>query len=144
MYHNLATVHRPAAATSEQPHTTIPHTQSPGEDFRIIDIRTALDDHDKRTQNPFRSILTLVVYGEQPAKIVLTGIKTSLPTMQEEYNTSGGDLQWLISANTLTFGGLLLLAGVLSDRYGRKDIFYADMVWMSIWTISCGFATSFI
>jgi MFS family permease len=53
-------------------------------------------------------------------------------------------LQWLISAYTFTFGGFLLLAGVLSDRYGRKTVFCAGILWVSIWTLADGFANSFV
>ncbi|RAL68200.1 hypothetical protein DID88_008906 [Monilinia fructigena] len=69
---------------------------------------------------------------------------TTLPAVQKEFGAKASDLQWLISAYTLTFGGFLLLAGVLSDRFGRKLIFCIGMLWISIWTIANGFATSFI
>lgn len=76
--------------------------------------------------------------------VFMTGVNISLPTIQKELNVSTADLQWLISAYTLTFGGFLLLAGVLSDRYGKKNMFVAGMAWLSIWTIANGFAQSFV
>lgn len=74
----------------------------------------------------------------------MTGVNISLPAIQKDFGVDSSSLQWLISAYTLTFGGFLLLAGVMSDRYGRKHIFCAGMAWLSIWTIANGFATSFI
>ena len=61
-----------------------------------------------------------------------------------EFGVSSNDLQWLLSAYTLTFGGFLLCSGVLADRYGRKFIFSAGMIWLSTWMHANGFATSFI
>lgn len=48
--------------------------------------------------------------------VFMTGANISLPAIQREFDVGAGDLQWMISAYTLTFGGFLLLSGVLSDR----------------------------
>ncbi|KAM3069326.1 hypothetical protein ACMFMG_010828 [Clarireedia jacksonii] len=91
------------------------------------------------------AIILLTTCGSQLLdNVFMTGVNISLPAIQKEFNVPGGDLQWLISAYTLTFGGFLLLAGVLSDRFGRKLIFCIGMLWISIWTLANGFATSFI
>jgi hypothetical protein len=63
------------------------------------------------------AIILLVTCGSQLLdNVFMTGVNISLPAIQKEFNVESGDLQWLISAYTLTFGGFLLLAGVLSDR----------------------------
>lgn len=49
--------------------------------------------------------------------VFMTSANIALPSIQKEFGVTNGDLQWMISAYTLTFGGFLLLAGVLSDRY---------------------------
>ncbi|PQE15954.1 major facilitator superfamily transporter protein [Rutstroemia sp. NJR-2017a BVV2] len=91
------------------------------------------------------AIILLTTCGSQLLdNVFMTGVNISLPAIQKEFNVPSGDLQWLISAYTLTFGGFLLLAGVLSDRFGRKLIFCIGMLWISIWTLANGFATSFI
>jgi MFS family permease len=76
--------------------------------------------------------------------VFMTAVNLSLPEVQAEFGVSSSDLQWLLSAYTLTFGGFLLFSGVLADRYGRRFIFSAGMMWLSIWTLANGFATSFI
>ncbi|KPM44220.1 hypothetical protein AK830_g2358 [Neonectria ditissima] len=76
--------------------------------------------------------------------VFMTGVNIALPAIQKDFNVPNGDLQWLISAYTLTFGGFLLLSGVLADRYGRRLIFCAGMALLSIWTLADGVATSFI
>lgn len=44
----------------------------------------------------------------------------------------------LDSIITLSFGGFLLLAGVLSDRLGRRSMFTGGMLWMMVFSIACG------
>jgi MFS family permease len=60
--------------------------------------------------------------------VYMAGVNISLPTIQKEFNVRSANLQWLVSAYTLTFGGFLLLADVLSDRYGQKNIFCTSML----------------
>lgn len=48
--------------------------------------------------------------------VFITGINISLSNVQEEFSIRSSELQWLISAYALSFGGCLLLFGVLSDR----------------------------
>lgn len=76
--------------------------------------------------------------------VFMTGVNIALPAIQKDFGVGSSDLQWLISAYTLTFGGFLLLAGVLSDRYGRKMIFCTGMATLSVWTLADGFAPNFI
>ncbi|WYZ46252.1 hypothetical protein EsH8_IX_000477 [Colletotrichum jinshuiense] len=74
----------------------------------------------------------------------MSSINIALPAIQKDFDAKSEELQWLISAYTLTFGGFLLLSGVFADRFGRKLIFSAGMATLSIWTVANGFATSFI
>ncbi|KAJ3526132.1 hypothetical protein NM208_g11336 [Fusarium decemcellulare] len=76
--------------------------------------------------------------------VFMTGVNIALPAIQKEFDVPNGDLQWLISAYTLTFGGFLLLSGVLADRYGRKVVFCAGMALLSIWTLADALSSSFI
>lgn len=76
--------------------------------------------------------------------LFMTSVNIALPSIQKDFGVTSSDLQWLISAYTLTFGSFLLLAGVLSDRYGRKLIFCAGMGLLSVWTLADGFAPNFI
>lgn len=76
--------------------------------------------------------------------VFMTGVNIALPAIQKEFDVPNGDLQWLISAYTLTFGGFLLLSGVLADRYGRRLAFCAGMLVLSVWTLANALSTSFI
>jgi MFS family permease len=89
-------------------------------------------------------ILAITCGAQLMDNVFMTAVNLSLPEVQAEFNVSSGDLQWLLSAYTLTFGGFLLFSGVLADRYGRRMIFSIGMFWLSVWTLANGFATSFI
>ncbi len=49
-----------------------------------------------------------------------TVLVTALPTLSSQLGANTTELQWISAAYTLALGGLLLPAGVLGDRYGRR------------------------
>ncbi|GAA5943159.1 hypothetical protein JCM1841_000988 [Sporobolomyces salmonicolor] len=74
--------------------------------------------------------------------VFMNSVNIALPTIQRELDISTGNLQWLVSAYTLTFGGFLLLAGVCSDRYGKRVTFVTGMLWLAGWSLGVSFAQS--
>jgi MFS family permease len=69
-------------------------------------------------------------------------VQIALPTIRAELAMSLGDLQWIVSAYGLTFAGLLLLSGRLSDIYGRKRLFLVGLLIFWISSLAAGLATS--
>jgi EmrB/QacA subfamily drug resistance transporter len=69
-----------------------------------------------------RRWLTLLVLCVSLLVIVIdnTIVNVALPTLVRDLGTSISDLQWVVDAYTLVFAGLLLTAGSLGDRFGRK------------------------
>jgi EmrB/QacA subfamily drug resistance transporter len=58
-----------------------------------------------------------------------TVLNVALPTLARDLGASStNDLQWIVDAYALVFGGLLLVAGSLADRIGRKWAFLAGLV----------------
>jgi EmrB/QacA subfamily drug resistance transporter len=73
-----------------------------------------------------RKGMALVVVATAQLMVVLdaTIVNVALPDMAKDLNvTSNADLQWVVTAYTLTFGGFLLLGGKLADRIGRRAVF---------------------
>jgi MFS family permease len=72
----------------------------------------------------------LVVIAPAQLMIVLdaTIVSVALPSIQHELGVSAADRQWVITAFTLAFGGLLLLGGRLADLVGRKRLFVIGLV----------------
>ena len=54
-------------------------------------------------------------------------VNVALPTLVRELHASSSMLQWIVDAYTLVFASLLLAAGSLSDRVGRKGILLAGL-----------------
>src|SRR6201990_3555420 len=57
-----------------------------------------------------------------------TIVNVALPTLSRDLNATTAQLQWIVDAYTLVMAGLLLSAGSLSDRYGRRGWLSAGLV----------------
>ena len=69
-------------------------------------------------------------------------VNVALPSIQTDLGFSQENLQWVISAYALVFGGFLLLGGRLADILGRRAVFIGGLVVFSIGSLLCGFAWS--
>ena len=56
-----------------------------------------------------------------------TILNVALPTIVRSMNATSSDLQWIVDAYAVVFAGLLLVAGSLGDRLGRKWVFIAGL-----------------
>ncbi|GGX63665.1 MFS transporter [Streptomyces minutiscleroticus] len=56
-----------------------------------------------------------------------TIVNIALPSAQRDLGMSDGSRQWVVTAYTLAFGGLLLLGGRIADRAGRKRAFVVGL-----------------
>ena len=57
-----------------------------------------------------------------------TILNVALPTLSKDLHATISGLQWIVDAYTLVFAGLLLTAGSLGDRFGRKKALTAGLV----------------
>ena len=55
-------------------------------------------------------------------------VNIALPSIQEDLGISDADRQWVVTAYTLAFGGLLLLGGRIADFQGRKRMFIVGLI----------------
>jgi EmrB/QacA subfamily drug resistance transporter len=69
-------------------------------------------------------------------------VNVALPSIQQDLNFSQENLQWVISAYALVFGGFLLLGGRLADILGRRAVFMTGLVIFSVGSLLCGLAWS--
>ena len=54
-------------------------------------------------------------------------VNVALPSIQSALGFSQENLQWVVNAYTLTFGGFLLLGGRMADLLGRRRVFMAGL-----------------
>jgi EmrB/QacA subfamily drug resistance transporter len=69
-------------------------------------------------------------------------VNVALPSIQTDLGFSQEDLQWVISAYALLFGGFLLLGGRAADLLGRRRVFLAGLVVFSVASLLSGLAWS--
>ncbi|TML28098.1 MAG: MFS transporter [Actinobacteria bacterium] len=91
---------------------------------------------------PGRWVLAATVLGSAIAAIDATVVGIALPAIGREFHTGLATLQWVVTAYTLTLAGLLLVAGALGDRYGRRKVFVIGVVWFALASVLCGLAPS--
>ena len=72
----------------------------------------------------------------------ITIVNVALPRIQAGLHSNFTDLQWVIDAYALTLAALLLTAGSLADRVGRRLIFAIGLVVFSASSLLCGVAQS--
>lgn len=66
----------------------------------------------------------------------------ALPSIETDLGFSAGDLQWVLSAYALTFGGMLLLGGRAADLLGRRPVFMFGLGLFTLASLLCGLAWS--
>ena len=69
-------------------------------------------------------------------------VNVALPSIQTDLGFSQANLQWVISAYALVFGGFLLLGGRTADIVGRRRVFMIGLVAFTIGSLLCGLAWS--
>jgi EmrB/QacA subfamily drug resistance transporter len=70
----------------------------------------------------------------------ITVVNVALPNIQEQLHASLTGLQWVVDAYALTLAALILTAGALSDRYGRRLLFIVGVVVFTTASLVCGLA----
>jgi EmrB/QacA subfamily drug resistance transporter len=98
-----------------------------------------IDDEVQRRRWLILGVLCLSVF-----VIVIDGtiINVALPTLVRELGATTSQLQWIVDAYTLVFAGLLLAAGSLGDRFGRKGFLMAGMALFGLFSALGAAATS--
>lgn len=70
----------------------------------------------------------------------ITVVNTALPDIQRDLGGSFSDLQWVVDAYALSLAALVLTAGSLADRLGRRRIFVVGLVVFSVASLLCALA----
>ena len=69
-------------------------------------------------------------------------VNVALPTIQDDLDFAEKNLQWVITAYGLTYGGFLLLGGRAADLIGRRLVFMAGLALFGLASLVCGLSTS--
>ncbi|MDM8520222.1 MFS transporter [Anaerolineales bacterium HSG6] len=89
-----------------------------------------------------RFILAATIIGAGMVYLDGTIITVALEPIREEFTASVTDLQWLLDIYLLFLTVPILVAGSLSDRYGRKKLFNIGLIGFTLASAACGSAGS--
>jgi EmrB/QacA subfamily drug resistance transporter len=70
----------------------------------------------------------------------ITVVNTALPSIQKDLSASFTDVQWVIDAYTLSLAAVVLTAGSLADRLGRRAVFAVGLAIFSAASLAAGLA----
>src|SRR5678815_4453607 len=87
-------------------------------------------------------VLVLVCFAQFMVVLDATIVNVALPSIQADLGLSEANLQWIVNAYTLVFGGFLLLGGRAGDLLGRKRLFLFGLVVFTAASLLDGLATS--
>jgi EmrB/QacA subfamily drug resistance transporter len=87
-------------------------------------------------------VLVAAVLGSGLAFVDATVVNVALPHIGADLGADGGGLQWTVNGSTLSVASLVLLAGALSDRFGRRRVFLVGVGWFAGASLLCGLAPS--
>jgi EmrB/QacA subfamily drug resistance transporter len=71
----------------------------------------------------------------------VSGLNTALPTMQRDLQASASELQWIVDSYAIVFAGLLLSAGAIGDRFGRRGALLAGLAVFGVGALMGGLAS---
>ncbi|MCJ1688112.1 MFS transporter [Rathayibacter sp. VKM Ac-2927] len=69
-------------------------------------------------------------------------LNVALPTLGRELHASTAGLQWVTGAYSVAFGGLMLLFGVIADRFGRRRVMLAGLVLLAVASLATAAVTT--
>src|SRR3954468_5037877 len=67
-------------------------------------------------------------------------VNVTLPSIERDLGADFSDLQWVIDAYALTLAGVLLAAGSLADKVGRRRVFMLGLAVFTVSSPACGLA----
>jgi EmrB/QacA subfamily drug resistance transporter len=81
----------------------------------------------RNATNPW-IVLVLICFAQFMVVLDATVVNVALPSIQRDLHMTETNLQWIVNAYTLVFGGFLLLGGRAGDLLGRKRLFLGGLV----------------
>ncbi len=89
-----------------------------------------------------QQILALLAVAQLMGVLDFSIVNVALPSIQRTFHLAPADLQWVVSAYALVFGGFLLLGGRAADLFDRKRVFMLGLLLFSLASLAGGLAPS--
>lgn len=98
------------------------------------------DDPCRKEAQPW--ILVATILASSMAFIDSTVVNVAIPALQTNFHASIVDVQWVVESYALFLSALILVGGVLGDRYGRRLVFLAGVTLFAAASVACGFSAN--
>ena len=107
-------------------------------------VSIAVNPKVRSAKAPRHLTIALLVIAFAQLMVVLdtTIVNVALPSIQHALRFNSTDLEWVINAYALAFGGLLLLGGRAGDLFGRRRMFMAGVLLFAAGSLAGGLATT--
>jgi EmrB/QacA subfamily drug resistance transporter len=89
-----------------------------------------------------RAALALLCTAQFVVVLDVTFVAVALPAIGDALGFSVAELQWVVSAYAVAFGGCLVLAGRAADRFGRRRVFVLGLAAFAAASLACALARS--
>jgi EmrB/QacA subfamily drug resistance transporter len=103
--------------------------------------KDAVTDPAKHTTNP-NLVLAICCLSVLIVGMDVTVMNVALPTIQKELHARLAGLQWILDAYTLVVASFLMLAGSVSDRFGRRRVFQIGLGVFTVGSLLCSRAST--
>jgi EmrB/QacA subfamily drug resistance transporter len=99
-----------------------------------------LSDPDGAARRHAMRVLALGGLGAFVVFLDVTIVSIGIPTISRNFHTTNGHLAWVLNAYNLVAAAMLIPAGRLADRYGRKRVFIIGLIGFALTSALCGAA----
>lgn len=89
-----------------------------------------------------RGVLATTILGSGMAMLDGSIVNVALPRIGKELGASVSGLQWILDGYLLALASLILIAGSLGDRFGRRRVFLIGVGWFALASLLCGVSVS--
>ncbi|MEN3313254.1 MAG: hypothetical protein V7645_2583, partial [Actinomycetota bacterium] len=107
-----------------------------------MNASTTVDAPLDQTDNHRWIALAVIVIAQFMVVLDVAIVNVALPSIKTDLNFSEQNLQWVITAYSILFGGVLLLGGRLADILGRRKLFIAGIALFTVSSLLDGLAWS--
>src|SRR6201997_606682 len=102
----------------------------------------AVPDSTARSDRSRWLALAVIVAAQFMVVLDIAIVNVALPSIKNDLHFSQSSLQWVITAYSIMFGGVLLLGGRLADRLGRRRMFIGGLGLFVVASLLSGLAWS--
>ena len=108
----------------------------------ITQMETRVESKSEAPSGNLNIALVVIALAQLMVVLDVAIVNVALPSIQRELHFAATDLEWVVNAYAIAFGGLLLLGGRAGDLFGRRRMFIIGALMFTAGSMAGGLATS--